>query len=170
MKKSILGLLSAFTLSIVLISCSKDEVTQVETNQDTTEVAPTLIGEGARQTITAAQLSGKYKLRYTNTAQNRTWVATTTVGLQFIPDSFLYSTGNLDFNPRTLKVALSSISSIPTLPDVNFGSYTFQVSGENLKILSTSTNNGEFKVTYLKSPWLILEDNRTKIRWAFYKK
>jgi hypothetical protein len=93
------------------------------------------------------------------------------VGLQFFPDTYLYTTGYLDFDPGTLKVSLSSISPIASLPDVTYGSCHYTVNGENLIIAyNKPENNGKFKVVALKSPSLILEDARTKIRWAFYKK
>jgi hypothetical protein len=159
MAQSIFKVLPAFVLSMVLFSCSQSKIT------------PSVFNEGTVQAITAAALTGKYKLSYTNTASNRTWVAATSVGLQFFTDTYLYTTGYLDFDPGTLKVSLSSISPIASLPDVTYGSCPYTVNGENLIIVyNQPQNNGQFKVVALKAPWLILEDTRTKTRWAFYKK
>jgi hypothetical protein len=127
--------------------------------------------ENIYQKITANQLEGKFKLKYTNKLENRKWAYTRGVGLAFFPNTYLYSTGYLNFNPKTSKVGLSSISSIPSLPDVSFGSNYFKINGSKLTIIYNKISNyGKFNIVSLNNSWLILEDIRTKQRWAFNKK
>jgi hypothetical protein len=173
MKKVIFGLLSLTTLTLTLFSCSKQDEPVATPAQETAIAPPTqLDGTTARQTITMAQLSGKYQLKYDSTASDRTWKPTTTVGLSMFPNTFLYSVGKFNFNPSTSKVAMSSISSIPTLPDVQFGSNFYKVSGDDLTISQSNTSapgDALLKVYSLSGSWLILLDKRTQIAWAFYR-
>jgi hypothetical protein len=174
MKKVIFGLLSL--VSIAFVSCEKQAVSPSDTAVETSEIAPPFVNQSARQNasavITASQLNGKYELRYANTSEDRTWKPQRAVGLQFLPDTYYYTTTTLDFNATTTKVGLSAKSSIAGLPDSSYGSLAFTVAGESLKITITDRpeNSGNYKVNYLSKKWLVLEDVRTKIGWAFLKK
>jgi hypothetical protein len=178
MKKVIFGLLSL--VSIAFVSCEKQAdspaVNPDATAIETTEMAPSFVDQSARQNasvvITASQLNGKYELRYANTSEDRTWKVQRSVGLSFLPDTFYYTTTTLDFNAATAKVGLSAKSTIAGTPDSSYGSLAFALAGESLKITVSDKpdNSGDYKVNYLSKKWLILEDVRTKIAWAFIKK
>jgi hypothetical protein len=167
MKKVIFGLLSI--ASIAFTSCEKEAVAS-NTIQEATEVVPAFDESSEKQVITAAQLNGKYQLKYGNTKADRTWKPEQNVGLSFLPDSFYYSTNILGFNATTGKVALSAKSTISGIPDVGFGSLKFTVSGESLKIITPNApSSGSYKVRSLSSKWLVLEDVRTGLGWAFLR-
>jgi hypothetical protein len=117
------------------------------------------------------ELSGQYILKFTNTAQKRKWIKASSVGLSFFPDTYLYGTGRLLFDTVKQKVALSSISAIASLPSSEYGSYIYILNGNLLAIKYNRTKNyGQFKIVLLNEHWLVLEDNRTKTQWKFYKK
>jgi hypothetical protein len=170
MKKVIFGLLSI--ASIAFTSCEKEAVAS-NTIQEATEVAPAFDGSSDRQAITAAQLNGKYQLKYGNTKADRTWKPEQNVGLSFFPGTFYYSTNILSFNATTGKVALSAKSILPDFPDASFGSLKFTVSGESLKIVvgngGAESGSANLKVRSLSSRWLVLEDVRTGLGWAFLR-
>jgi hypothetical protein len=168
MKKSILPFL--FAQCVFLFSFSANNITKpiIKVNLKNT---PSFYKEGTAQKITILQLSGKYILKYANTLQSRTCVTATSVGLDFLPDTYLYSTGGLYFNATKLKVELSAVSSIAALPDSKYGSHPFKINGSRLTIVYNKNKNYEkFNVLCLKNSWLIMEDIRIKQRWAFYKK
>jgi hypothetical protein len=163
-------LLKNILLSFILLnSTSLYGIAKTEFWVYQTETPPTII-EGVSQKILSQMLVGKYQLKFENTLENRTWHSARAVGLSFFPDTYLYSTGNLNFNIKTSKVELSSISPIETLPDVKFGSCTFYLIGSRLTIkYNKKKNYGKLVVVSLKNHWLIVEDVRIKKRWAFYK-
>jgi hypothetical protein len=169
MKINLIRLLSACALGVVLFSCKKQNDTP-DVSQETTEAAPPAFNTAAstEQVISSSQLAGKYELKYNNTKEDRTWRKTTGVGLNFFPNTFLYSSNKFDFNATTSKVSLSAKTTISGIPDVQYGSYPFALSGENLSI-TTSGEGAKVKVNYYNVPWLILEDIKTKEAWAFYK-
>ncbi len=174
MKKLIFGLLSLATLSLTLFSCSKQDEA-VGTAQETAIAPPAEVinDNSLKQVITATQLSGKYKLKYTSSKSNRTWVAATSVGTVMFPNTFLYSVGKFNFNPSTSTVGMSAISNIAGLPDPQFGSRFYKVSGENLTIASSRTasspSDALLSVYSLSGSWLVVIDKRTEIAWAFNK-
>jgi hypothetical protein len=176
MKKVIFGLLSI--VSIMFTSCDKGEISSDVNKEGTqlqsSEMAPSFSQENAKKTASrfvASQFNGKYELKYTNTINNRAWQPATLVGLSFMPDTFNYSTNVLNFNPTTNKVILSAKSVIKGLPDAVFGSSAFTVKGQSLKIVTPGSEerSGNFTIYYFDQKWLVLEDVRTKIAWAFLK-
>jgi hypothetical protein len=167
MKKIKLSFL--FAVSIFLFSFSTTKVTKI-TVKISVQDKPPIYKEGATQKITLRELSGKYKLKYTSTLQKRVWTKANSVGLDFFPDTYLYTTGNLQFNTKSSKVTLSSISPIETIPDSKYGSYPFIVNDSRLTIqYNKEKNYAKLDIVSLKKSWLIVEDSRTKQRWAFYK-
>ena len=127
--------------------------------------------EGIEKKISVSRLAGNYVLKYADTSQDRTWVEADSVGLDFFPDTYLYGTGNIFFNKKTEKAALSASPKAAKSPSIKFGEYTFELNGGSLTIIyNSAANHGKFTVIDLKKSWLILEDVRTKKRWAFYKK
>jgi hypothetical protein len=117
------------------------------------------------------KLCGQYILKFMNTQQKRKWVKSSSVGLSFFPDTYLYSTGMLLFDTAKQKVSLSSISAIASLPSAEYGSYVYIVNGNRLAIKYNHPKNyGQFKIVLFNGHWLVLEDNRTKTQWKFYKK
>jgi hypothetical protein len=170
MKKLIFGLLSIATMSLTLFSCSKQDEA-VGVSQETTIAPPAEVinDDALKQVITAAQLNGKYKLKYTSSKSNRTWVAATSVGTAMFPNTFLYSVGKFNFNPSRSSVAMSAISNIAGLPDPQFGSRSYKVNGESLTIGSGSPSDALLKVYSLSGSWLVLIDKRTEVAWAFNK-
>jgi hypothetical protein len=120
---------------------------------------------------TPIKLTGLYILKFTNTPIKKEWRKTTSVGLEFFPDTYMYSTGKLLFDTVKQKVSMSSISSIPSLPSIDHGSYKYKEKGDDLTIVYNNPKNyGQFKIILASIHWLVLEDKRTKTQWKFYKK
>jgi hypothetical protein len=167
MKKSVLMYCFSTLLFWCTISVNATVVPLLKSNlQDN----PPLYEEGVSQKITATKLFGNYVLKHVNTSQDRTWLAETRVGMLFFPDTYLYGTGVLNFNAKKMKVALSSISTIKTLAGEKYGSLSYKIKGSRLTIVNNSAkSSGKFIVVSLKDSWLVIEDIRTKNRWAFYK-
>jgi hypothetical protein len=116
------------------------------------------------------KISGNYKLKYVNTLRNRKWKTEPNVGLDFFPNSYLYSVGNLFFNSKTSEVVLSSISVIKNLPSSEYGNYLFRINNKKLTIFyNQGSNSSTFIIRNITKIKLILEDTKTKNRWQFYK-
>ncbi len=113
-------------------------------------------------------LSGKYKLKYSNTLKNRKWKPAKSVGLDFVPNTYLYGVEMLVFNSELSEVKLCTVSSISGLPNPEIGSYHFDIKGKELTVFYGDKNIKYLIVRRTKSR-IVLEDLVTKRRWAFYK-
>ena len=115
-------------------------------------------------------LSGKYKLKYSNTLKNRKWKPAKSVGLDFVPNTYLYVIEMLIFNSELSEVKLCTVSSTTGLPNPEIGSYHFNIKGKELTVFYGTENfNVKYLIVRFTKSRLILEDPVTKIQWAFYK-